>query len=673
MASSSSPPPPPPPQWNYDVFLSFRGVDTRKNFVDHLYSALEQKGIYTFKDDKKLERGKSISPELIKAIKESRIAIIIFSINYASSTWCLDELVEIIQCKTTMGQTVLPVFYNVDPSRVRKQKKSFGKAFRKHEEAFGKDDQKVQSWRNALVEAANLSGFDPKEIANGHEAQFIQKIVQEIMEKLGRHIPLDVTKFPVGIDSRVNKVITLLDNGQKDVRIVGIYGVGGIGKTTIARAVFNRKSGEFESHCFLANVREESKEHGLAYLQQKLLKEILKEGDLNICDVGHGINVIKQRLQHKKVLVVIDDVNSLEQLESLAGRNDWFGFGSEIIVTTRDKRVLEQREVLDHEIYAVDQLNNDEALQLFSWHAFTKNYPEENYLELSRSVINYAQCLPLALQVLGSLLFKRSIEYWKKELERLKKIPNKKIYEVLKISFDGLEDTEKDLFLDIPCFFKGYHEDEVKSILDTTGRIEFLKERSLITISHNNRLWMHDLIQEMGWEIVRQESPNDPGERSRLYSHKDIYIVLKENTGTEKIKGIMLDKPHHHLPEELHVNVDVFAKMKRLKLLKLSGIQPHGRLTYLPNELCYLHWEYYRGRYLPSNFQPENLVQLHLPRSQIQQIPMDIKFMGMLKHLNFSDSPYLEKIPDLSNFPLLEELDLKHCRNLACLGGSRWM
>ncbi|XP_059668948.1 disease resistance-like protein DSC1 [Cornus florida] len=126
----------------------------------------------------------------------------------------------------------------------------------------------------------------------------------------------------------------------------------------------------------------------------------------------------------------------------------------------------------------------------------------------------------------------------------------------------------------------------------------------------------------------------------------------------------MLNRPHHHLSEELHVNFDVFVKMKRLKLLKLSGVRLRGRLTYLSNELCYLHLEDYRGRFLPSNFHPENLVQLHFPGSQIQQIPKDIKFIGKLKYLNFRRSPYLEKIPDLSNFPHLEELDLRECKNL---------
>ena len=84
------------PQWNYDVFLSFCGVDTRKNFTDHLYTALKQKGIITFRDDEKLERGKYISPELLQAIEESKYAIIILSTNYASSRWCLIELAKLL-------------------------------------------------------------------------------------------------------------------------------------------------------------------------------------------------------------------------------------------------------------------------------------------------------------------------------------------------------------------------------------------------------------------------------------------------------------------------------------------------------------------------------------------------------------------------------------------------
>ena len=130
-ASSSSTPP-----WKYDVFLSFRGEDTCNNFTDHLYKALNDKGIVTFRDEEKLERGKSISPELFKATEESRFAIVILSRNYASSTWCLDELVKIIECMKVMKTMVLPIFYGVDPSNVWKQTGTFARSFVEHKEHF---------------------------------------------------------------------------------------------------------------------------------------------------------------------------------------------------------------------------------------------------------------------------------------------------------------------------------------------------------------------------------------------------------------------------------------------------------------------------------------------------------------------------------------------------------
>ncbi|XP_059627257.1 disease resistance protein RPV1-like [Cornus florida] len=155
------------PKWHYEVFLSFRGEDTRKNFVDHLFTALSRRGIYTFKDDQQLRRGENISLALLKAIEESRFALIVFSRNYASSKWCLDELVKIIECKKTMGQTVVPVFYDVDPSEVRKQTGSFGSAFEIHEKDFSGNMEKVLGWKTALVEAANISGYSVRDTANG--------------------------------------------------------------------------------------------------------------------------------------------------------------------------------------------------------------------------------------------------------------------------------------------------------------------------------------------------------------------------------------------------------------------------------------------------------------------------------------------------------------------------
>ncbi|XP_021800174.1 TMV resistance protein N-like [Prunus avium] len=149
-------------QWKYDVFLSFRGDDTRKRFTDHLYTALESHGIITFKDDPELQKGKPISPELFSAIEESRFALIVLSENYASSTWCLDELLQILEFMEAR-ETVLPTFYNVDPSDVQKQTGSLTQAFIKHEEKFKDDKRKVQRWRYGLTKVANFSGWDSKD------------------------------------------------------------------------------------------------------------------------------------------------------------------------------------------------------------------------------------------------------------------------------------------------------------------------------------------------------------------------------------------------------------------------------------------------------------------------------------------------------------------------------
>ncbi|KAL3530330.1 hypothetical protein ACH5RR_009652 [Cinchona calisaya] len=106
--------------WTYDVFLNFRGEDTRRSFVEHLYQALNSKGVFTYKNNQILEKGKSISPELLQSIVESLIAIIVFSKDYASSTWFLEELVNIMESHNNNVQIVFPIFYDVDPSDVRK-------------------------------------------------------------------------------------------------------------------------------------------------------------------------------------------------------------------------------------------------------------------------------------------------------------------------------------------------------------------------------------------------------------------------------------------------------------------------------------------------------------------------------------------------------------------------
>jgi hypothetical protein len=342
----------------------------------------------------------------------------------------------------------------------------------------------------------------------------------------------NVSKDFVGIESRVQEMMTLLSKGLDDARFLGIYGMGGIGKTTLSKAIYDRVSHQFEASCFIAGIREETRStHGLVSLKKQLIFEILAERELNIWTDHRLSRVIENRLRTKKVFIVLDDVDGEEQLEALAGSHKWFGEGSRIIITSRDRHLL-NRYVDD--TYEVKVLKDVEALRLFSWKAFKKPHPEENYVELSKDVVSYAQGLPLALDVFGSFLYDREMDFWIGARNLLKEKPNAKILDILKISFYGLEDMQKQLFLDIACFFRGVRRDNMRHILDSLGHypdvnIDVLVDRSLLTISWGG-LWMHDLLRKMGQQIVDCESAEEPGRRSRLWRYEDVLHVLKNNT-----------------------------------------------------------------------------------------------------------------------------------------------
>ncbi|CAK8577143.1 unnamed protein product [Lathyrus sativus] len=298
----------------YHVFVSFRGKDTRFSFIDHLFAALQRKGIYAFRHDTKLNKGESIAPELLRAIEDSQIFIVVFSKNYASSTWCLRELEHILlHCGQPPEKRVLPVFYDVDPSEVRHQKGTYGKALAKHEQKFQQDSEKVIRWREALAQVADLSGWDLRDKPQHAE---IEKIVEEVIKILGckfSSIPKDL----VGIHSPIQELEKhLLLDSFDDLCVVGICGMGGIGKTTLANALYNKISHQFDVCCLIDDLSKSYRQDPIS-AQKQILLQTLGDQQLQTFNSCNASNQIGNRLCRVKALITIDNVNQVEQLEKL--------------------------------------------------------------------------------------------------------------------------------------------------------------------------------------------------------------------------------------------------------------------------------------------------------------------------------------------------------------------
>ncbi|XP_043687927.1 disease resistance protein RPV1-like [Telopea speciosissima] len=646
----------------YDVFLSFYGEDVRYNFCDHLYHALVNDGIITFRDEDELRKGKEIGPELVDAIQKSRISIPIFSKNYASSRWCLDELAEIYECSRRKDQIVMPIYYKVEPRNVRHQNEKYAKAFEQHQMRF--PETTIQKWRNALTEIGELIGWHLKK--DMYEVELINNIVKTIGSTLNKRL-LSVPNDLVGIQLHIKEMLMRLDIKSNNRKIVGIHGLGGIGKTTIAKAVYNEVFHHFEGCSFIANVRETAQHYnGIVLLQKKLILD-LKQENKDITSEDDGINKIQKILPEKKVLIVLDDVDQNSQVKYLVGDRKWFGVGSKIIITTRDKQILHAQNA--EQIYEPSVMNEDDSLQLFGHHAFKSEQPPEDYSDLSKAMVETTGGLPLALEVIGLSLYSQGKQYWEDMVKKLQKVPNNDVMERLKISYDALDDEQQRMFLDTACFFIGMEKDIVRYIwngCDFFSQIglDTLCARSLVTISEKGELGMHDLFRELGRKIVYQEN-GAPRMRTRIWSQKDVLDVLNTQTEISSVEGLSFDFRHISRSEDLMS--EGFAAMTRLRLLRVDYARFSWNFTNPFSELIWLSWKGCPDQYAQTNFRPRKLAVLDLSYSKITKNWMgwkDIKRAEKLKVLNLTSCHQLSSIPDISANPLLEVLLLKDCRNL---------
>ncbi|CAL9009299.1 unnamed protein product [Prunus brigantina] len=651
----------------YDAFLSFRGPDTRKGFTDHLYWALEKAGIHTFRDDDEIERGANISEELQKAIQESRVSIIVFSKDYASSRWCLDELVTIMDRRETNEHMVMPIFYDVDPSHVRNQTGIFEEAFARHQQRFNKEMDKVEKWRKALRDVADLGGM----------------------------------------------VL-----GDRDVGVAVVYGMGGIGKTTIAKTAYNQNFYKFQGSSFLADIRATSElPNGLVHLQRNLLSDLQKEKAKEIYSLDEGIREINRAICCKRVLIALDDVDKLDQFNALIEMREWLHPGSKIIITTRHEHLLKAHE--NCAMFKVKGLDEYESLELFSWHAFRQPHPGEGYMDLSRPVVQHCGGVPLALKVLGSSLFGKAADVWKNALQNLDVITEGKIEKILRISFDSLQDHDKRLFLHIACFFIGKDKDFSSTVLDecefaTNIGIQNLVDRCLLIIDRFNKLTMHQLLQDMGKGIIREESPEDPGKRTRVWN-KDASNVLRKLTVRNMFFYVyLLTQCSYFLPNVFVILKDcinlkevdesigdleklVFLNLKdcknlmklpiRISMLRslqeliLSGcsnrVLPASMIVKnqsdsTPSDMKKLSlWQSMQSWVLPrknpqltSASLPQFLKRLHMAYCNLSEIPNDLSSLSSLQYLDLSGNPFLSLPVNMNGLSKLQTLLLEWCPNL---------
>ncbi|XP_039038960.1 disease resistance protein TAO1-like [Hibiscus syriacus] len=611
----------------HQVFLSF-GEDTRHNFSSHLLKALEDTGINVISDDK-------TEIEISQAIAASNLSIVVLSEDYAVSESCLAQLSCIMARQRTQKHIFLPIFYHVKPDELK----------------LGRSEN--------FAEVADLQGLI---IEGGYsdrpDTEHIKVVVRDVIQKLNRK-SRSVSDELIGIDDQKETILRLI--GQEKNRLIGLWGMGGIGKTTLVDAVYNEITLVFDSRCFVHNVRRQIEDKGMISVRNELLTNLLgNKTDIDTPSIG--CLVTQDRLKNKRVFVVLDDVNDSDLMDLMGVK--YFGEGSKIIVTSRDRQVLKNGGA--DEIYKVKKLNDKDSLQLFSRFAFKLSNPALDFQDLWNKFLEYAQGNPLALKVLGSKLYTKSRKEWEGEVDKLKEYPQQKISQILRSSFDELDKLEKDIFLDIACFFKRELKEDVEEILSCLYKgaacgISNLLDKCLVHIDSYGRICMHDMLEEMGKDIVRRES-KDPGERSRLWSLKDMIQELKYNKVNKSIEGIKLFVSR--LEDQLLL-YSGFEKMHNLRYIILYTFPFSVTSVSFSDELRYLHWDFCPLKSLSSNFNPKNLVVLKLRDSFIEQLwKEDHQDLVNLRSIDLSGCTSLVEIPNLSGAINLQSLCCNGCESL---------
>nr|ACS91452.1 M1 [Linum usitatissimum] len=691
------------PSVEYEVFLSFRGPDTRYQITDILYRFLCRTKIHTFRDDDELRKGEEIGSNLLRAIYQSKIYVPIISRGYANSKWCLMELAEIVRYQELDTRRIIfPIFYMVDPKDVRHQTGHYRKAFQEHATKY--DEMTIQNWKNALNKVGTLKGWHVKN--NDEQGAIADEVSANIWSRISKENFILETDELVGIDDHVEAILKTLSLDSESVAMVGLYGMGGIGKTTTAKAVYNKISSHFDRCCFVDNVRAmQEQKDGIFILQKKLVSEILRMDSVGFTNDSGGRKMIKERVSKFKILVVLDDVDEKFKFEDILGCPKDFDSGTRFIITSRNQNVLSRLNENQCKLYEVGSMSQQHSLELFSKHAFKKDTPPSDYETLANDIVSTTGGLPLTLKVTGSLLFRQEIGVWEDTLEQLRKtLDLDEVYDRLKISYDALKAEAKEIFLDIACFFIGRNKEQPYYMWSDCNfypksNIIFLIQRCMIQVGDDGVFQMHDQLRDMGREIVRREDVERPWKRSRICSSEEGIDLLLNKKGSSKVKAISIPKTWKSTVK-CEFKSECFLNLSELRYFHASSAMLTGDFNNLLPNLKWLHlpkYSHYREDDPPlTNFTMKNLVILDLPNtkkeinscwSHMMKMAPRLKVLQLYSVYGVSERlPFCWRFPksievlsmsrieikevDIGELKKLKTLDLSSCRIQKISGGT---
>ncbi|GLJ57083.1 hypothetical protein SUGI_1293690 [Cryptomeria japonica] len=671
----------------YDVFINHRGLDVKLTLATQLYNSLEQLGIRAFLNSQEKELENSFPSNVETAIRSAKVHIAIFSPRYAESPWCLAELLLMLESKAK----IIPVYYKVKPSDLRYiQSGHYHDAFFEYKEK-GRYSDKLDAWMKALQSLSFTAG---KEYNSAGDCE---KIVEVVQKEVQRKTCLHVAEHPVGLKNlvkdferrclheRVQDFENQYGLGERKHKpnIIGIFGMSGLGKTTLAKELFNRMRSNYYGASFLSDVREQSMRNELPSLQSRLLKDLFDK-NLTFRSTEEGTSCIEDYLQRSPTLsfmIVLDDIDNVVQLSSLRIMDILKkSENSLVIVTTRDVGVLITAGITVD--YNLKEMDKNDARELFCWHAFSQAHPRSGYEVLVDDFIGICGGLPLSLEVLGGQVRGRDQEYWRSMLIEVKELLPQDVKQRLRISFDALEDEEKQIFMDIACFFVGKPKSIAERVWEGSGwdaqsTMQTLKEKCLVeekVIENFNTyegavLRMHNHLRDLGREMAHEHSPPH-----RLWRPQDLKSL--ELMGHETILAKTNVRCFQSIFDESMGSQVTFFLAQSDSCVETSAfllwLQLEGNSSELPS--------------IPSWIPLRKLQCLKIKGGRFNRLWEDhMQVPSQLKELQISET-FLKEIPDLgmsdtlekvlldsrglpiAGLPLLESLNMNLCS--LCLRSS---